>query len=117
MKDKCASLNEPVSINDCLWEVGLHRPMPWPGVTFFLNRAEVERYNADPDRFAADHFGFALVADYREWVETDGRPLCSERTRSGALCRNGVTGGGADPDIWRRRHRSEPCAVHERAAP
>jgi len=76
-----------------------------------LGAEEAERYNADPDGFAAVHFGLSK-REYLQWVDLDGAPLCGHRTKGGDLCRN-VTGGyqlcAAE---WKARHRKLPCTVH-----
>jgi phosphoglycolate phosphatase-like HAD superfamily hydrolase len=66
------------------------------------------------DGFAAKHFGFDDVDDYREWVACDGAPLCSERTKKGRLCRNYACERIHihTPQDWLRLHRSGPCFVH-----
>jgi hypothetical protein len=103
-------LNEPVSLNNCIWEVCF--TTPWGGEKNFLDREEVERYNADPDAFAARHFGFSSADEYREWIETGGYALCGERARHGRLCRKLIGGGALEPAEWKQHHRSAPCSVH-----
>lgn len=105
-----AYLNEKICFDKQLVEVGLNGPTV-DDCTVFLSRAEIKQYNRDPDRYAATHFGFDSVDEYREWVETMGAALCSERTRTGALCRNSLFFCETPAD-WRWNHRSMPCRVH-----
>jgi hypothetical protein len=81
---------------------------------FYVRVGDIDRYNADPDLFVACYFGFKTVDEYREWVALWGAALCSERTRSGRLCRNAVTGYTESAEEWRARHRAAPCAVHSK---
>ena len=81
------------------------------GETVYLEEEDVARYKADPDLFAAQHYGFATVDEYREWVAADNAALCSERTKSGKLCGKSI-GKCHGLDEWRSRHRSAPCSVH-----
>jgi hypothetical protein len=106
-------LNKPVSDSDCTWLVYLKVPSSGRHEPYylFLNRDEASEYNADPDLFAAKQFGFASADEYREWVEVGGAALCSERTRSGKLCRNSIE-MTRRPKEWRERHRSAPCWSH-----
>jgi hypothetical protein len=104
-------INNPVAEDDCFWEVSLQTP-GCGGGALFLGRKEVDRYNADPDGYAATHFGFATSDEYREWVSIDGAALCSERTRSSEMCRNAISRIQLHSDEWRRRHRLAPCSIH-----
>jgi MT-A70 len=82
---------------------------PAGGANLYLSHDEAVQYNADPDLFAAKYLGFNSVDEYREWIKLSGMALCSERTRSGRLCRLNVSGGSLSPAEWLERHRSEPC--------
>jgi hypothetical protein len=62
------------------------------------------------DAFAARRFGFQSVADYREWVQLDGKALCSACTPWGP-CRN-RTSDQLSPQEWLQRHRKQPCLSH-----
>jgi hypothetical protein len=77
----------------------------------FYSEDEAEQFNADPDGFAAKHFGFDDVDDYREWVACNGAPLCSERTKSGKPC-NRQIGQNHGVEYWRQNHRMVPCPKH-----
>jgi hypothetical protein len=81
------------------------------GENVYLSEQEAECYRADPDLFAARHFGFASIDEYREWVAASNSALCSERTRNGKLCGNSI-GMTFRPEEWRAQHRSHPCWVH-----
>jgi hypothetical protein len=107
-----ASLNEPVDLADAMWTVQFRGPYGAADGTHCLDRNEVEQYNADPDGFAAKELGFASADEYREWVEARGYALCSERTKSGKLCRNPVL--MKPGESWSECHRSRPCASHGR---
>jgi hypothetical protein len=82
----------------------------WGGESIYLNKEEAEQYNADPDDYAARHFGISK-REYREWIECGGTALCSQRTRAGKLCKNSV-GGELQPDKWKRLHRTAVCHCH-----
>lgn len=52
------------------------------------------------------------VEEYELWVALDGRAMCGERTRSGAPCKNPVSGRiQLSAFDWLMRH-GDPCAVH-----
>ena len=114
---KQAPLNEP-AFCETTWYACLVAPPGFGGYNAEIifdseSDEEIERYNSDPDAYAAEHFGFADVDDYREWVECEGRALCSERTKAGHLCTNNAAVERAlTPAQWRERHRSEPCTLH-----
>jgi hypothetical protein len=80
------------------------------GETLYLSDEEASRYNADPDGFAADHFGLSKV-DYIEWLACHGAPLCKHRTKTGDLCRNQID-GMKDSLEWRALHRHGSCSSH-----
>jgi hypothetical protein len=86
---------------------------PNGGETVGLRDASsVETYNSNPDAFAASHFGLS-ISEYREWIESKGGALCSERTQKGRACRN-TCGAGYQLDsvMWRKLHRNFPCVIH-----
>jgi hypothetical protein len=84
-----------------------------PQVNPYLTEEEAAEYNADPDAYAAKYLGFSSVDQYREYIESEFIPMCSERTRSGRLCRCNVAGvSGLNPAQWREHHRPEPCPRH-----
>ena len=78
------ALNKPVDLDDAMWTVTPHGPGGSAGM-LWLDRDEVEQYNADPDGYVAKELGFTSVDEYREWVAVDGTALCCERTRAGHL--------------------------------
>jgi hypothetical protein len=55
---------------------------PWGGETVGLNGVELVRYSADPDAFAAEHFGMTKD-EYRLWV-LGSRRVRQEMTRRAA---------------------------------
>ena len=106
------SVNKPVGPADATYIICL--ATAWGGEALDIGRAELDRYNRNPDAFAAKYFSFTTAYEYREWVELHGAPLCSERTRAGKLCRNQFGSGGQRPEDWMRLHRSGPCGVHSK---
>lgn len=113
-------INEPATkYVEVIWSAYLLTGKNGQGENYdFSDKDEVATYNADPDGFAAKHFGFDDVDDYREWVACSGVPLCSERTKAGKVCANSI--GQAlhySPREWLAFHRSEPCHKHGGAAP
>jgi hypothetical protein len=85
----------------------------WGGENLFLTEAEAKRYNADPDAFAARHFGLSKI-EYYQWLDTEGSPLCGHRTASGDKCRNRTGGFQHVPNHWKSKHRKHLCAAHAR---
>jgi hypothetical protein len=85
--------------------------VPGGGSTLFFNREEAERYNADPDAYAASHFGLSKI-EYLQWVELEGAPLCGQRTKGGDPCRNMTGGYQLDAAEWQARHRKLYCTSH-----
>ena len=92
-----------------VWVVNV--AMPCGGNTLHLDREEAEQYNADPDAFAAAHFGLSKI-EYLQWLDREGAPLCGERTKSGDLCRNLTGGFQLNAAKWKARHRSFACVAH-----
>jgi len=87
------------------------------GATVYIdNPAEAARCNADPDAYAAEVLGLASKQQYYEWLSTRVFALCGATNKKGKPCSNVVQGGNCDFDteMWRRRHRHEPCSIHER---
>ena len=84
---------------------------PGGAKTIHLDAVEAAKYNADPDGYAAKHFGLSL-ADYLEWVRLDGEPYCASPTASGRLCRN-LCGPTQSPALqWKELHRHGCCGTH-----
>jgi hypothetical protein len=86
----------------------------WRHVGWFLDAAEAERYNADPDGYCAAHLGMT-VEQYREWHAMEGLALCAARTKRGEPCRNPIysIGDGCTAAEWLKAHRKYVCRVHE----
>lgn len=85
---------------------------PNGGYTFYLMCDEVENFIEDKDSVAASHFDLT-TEEYLEWVETYAGIQCSAKTKSGARCKNVVSGDSeSDPQKWKNRRNSELCAVH-----
>lgn len=83
----------------------------WGGESVFLSDDEAKRYNADPDAFAAKHFGLSKI-EYYQWLDTEGSPLCSHRTAGGDNCRNRTGGFQLVPSHWKSKHRKLLCVAH-----
>jgi len=80
-----------------------------------LDEEEVAAYDADPDLWAADYFGLTLE-QYREWIRTDGTPLCGATTKAGKPCP--VPLGPVQQQItpWLALHRNGLCCAHRKMA-
>jgi hypothetical protein len=74
-----------------------------------------QRYNADPDAFAGQHFGLSKI-EYLQWIDLDGAPLCCHRTKGGDLCRNMTGGYQLRAAKWKSRHRKLACTSHSAVA-
>jgi hypothetical protein len=82
------------------------------GQPLYLGETEAAAYEANPDLFAAKHFGFATVETYREWASLEGLPRCSEHTAQGKQC-NAIGGPRTRSEAeWVARHRNAPCKRH-----
>ncbi len=97
-----------------IWRTNI--AVPGGGNTLYLDSEEAKRYNADPDAFAASHFGLNKI-EYLQWVDLDGAPLCGHRTKGGDLCRNMTGGYQLGAPEWKARHRKLFCASHNRERP
>ena len=84
---------------------------PGGGETIYLKPSEVPLFKADPDAFAAKHYGLT-VAQYAEWVATEGAPLCGDRTAKGTLCKNLTGGFQLSASEWKALHRELSCHSH-----
>ena len=100
------SRNSPA---ESVWRVNI--AVPGGGNTIFLDREEAGRYNADPDAYAASHFGLSKI-EYLQWVDLDGAPLCGHRTKGGDLCRNMTGGYQLGAAEWQGLHRKLFCTSH-----
>jgi hypothetical protein len=106
-------INTPIDLDDCAYIHSLTHPCG--GESLYLDLEEAKAYNADPDGFAAKHFGFTSADEYREWIETQGAALCGARTRSGKLCSNFVSRIQLNPGEWKARHRQIACHAHSKS--
>jgi hypothetical protein len=87
---------------------------PWGGgETLYLNDKEAEGCNADPDDFAAEHFGMTK-AEYYEWIDLGGTALCSRLNKNGKPCGQAVSKIQQGPGAWLSLHRKRPCAIHSK---
>jgi hypothetical protein len=105
------SINKPIDPADATYVVDVQDAYYGFGKELCLDRDELDQYNRDPDLFTARHFGFATADQYREWIVLQGAALCSERTKSGRMCRTRLRDKLKASD-WRKQHRSRPCHVH-----
>ena len=80
--------------------------------TIRLAREMVDVFFERPDDVAARLLGFSSVAQYGEWVEGMGLPLCAATTRRGKPC-SLPCGPMSDAWTWRGLHRKAFCSVHE----
>jgi len=100
-----------------------HKQINEPGGTFltnvrsatgghdlFLSMDEGRVYDANPDAFAAAHFGLTLE-QYRDWVHGEGVPKCSATTKRGTLC-NAAVCQSVDADKFKQLHRKGLCHAH-----
>jgi len=89
---------------------------PWGCTSIFMTIPEIEKYNADPDAYAAAHFGLS-VSEYVEWIELEGVALCGEKTRKGHPCKAWLAGSRPGPIVeqarqWKATHREFACPAH-----
>jgi hypothetical protein len=105
-------------LNDPLWDefncAGIRVPGGTIGI-FISDDEEAAAYDADPDLWAADYFG-QTREQYREWIFTDGTPLCGATTKAGEPCP--VPLGHVQQQIrpWLALHRKGLCSAHRKMA-
>lgn len=85
--------------------------IPGGNWTIFLSEQEAIDYNADPDGYAAALHGLTKI-EYLQWVDLDGAPLCSHRSKDGDLCPNSTGQIQLGAAEWKALHRNVRCAVH-----
>jgi hypothetical protein len=90
---------------------------------YFDDDKDADAYREDPDGFAARYFGLSRE-DYREWVLSNGRPMCGAVTKRGTLCKNPARNSGGhqcDHAEWqtigRTIHRQVYCGIHAECDP
>jgi len=83
---------------------------PEGGRTLYLTVEEAAAYDSDPDAYVAAYLGLS-VAEYSEWLDLRGMPLCGARNRWGSLCRS-IIGPMRDINEWRSLHRNDYCHAH-----
>ena len=107
-------INEPKVYVETTYSVYLRGHLGYgDGINVYLDERQVAEYEADPDLFAARHFGFITAEEYREWVRLEGLARCSERTKQGRQCNAVISGPRAESSTeWFARHRSSPCKTH-----
>lgn len=87
--------------------------VPEGGHDIYMDEAEAEKYNADPDAYAAQYFGLTKI-EYLQWLDLEGSPLCGHRTAGGDPCRNRTGGFQLSASEWKARHRKFICAAHRK---
>lgn len=103
------AINSKIVLSEIDIPVSVRHPGGWK--TISVRMADVDTFNADPDRYAADHFGMT-VAQYVEWVELDGSPLCGANTQAGRPCKAVVGKIQLSSHEWLRLHREQYCKTH-----
>ena len=101
-----------MSINDATVHHYINVVTVRGGTVFDITESQIAEYQADPDAFVARHVFGLSKAEYVEWIETGGAPLCAGYTKRGTLCRCSTGGSHLDPQEWRARHRQSFCAAH-----
>jgi hypothetical protein len=81
------------------------------GTSKFVTADELERFNRDPDSYAASELGMT-VDEYREWIALGGMALCGGTTKAGRYCSTSLAGMGLNPADWRAIHREDYCKQH-----
>ena len=81
------------------------------GEAVSLSGYETAVYDADPDAWAADYFNLTLQ-QYREWIRTEGTPLCGAITKAGKPCSVPIGRYQQESQPWLALHRSERCSAH-----
>ena len=102
----------------------INKPIPLEALKFTLylrsingservtaNLAVLEEYNADPDAFAARHFG-VTVEDYTTWIEQNGTARCGATTSKGRPCKSGVGAGMLGLKEFLEIDRTRYCKTH-----
>lgn len=103
------SVNKPIAPADRVYAWSIRGA---GGLTSIIGKTdEFEAYNRDPDGYAAAHFGISK-ANYVEWVEHEGMPLCGATTRAGNLCKQPVGPTNLPAQVWVSRHREVYCKTH-----
>jgi hypothetical protein len=104
-------INSPTVYIETLISISL--ATPWGGECMYVSEGDprIATYEADPDSFAAKHFGLSKN-DYVEWIKFGGMPRCGARTRKGTLCENSVGRSQMEPAEFFKLHRSDCCACH-----
>lgn len=91
------------------WEICM--AIPGGGVTLHV-AIEPRHYNSDPDGWAAEYVGLSSKADYYEWLDCNGTPLCGCVTREGQPCKNATGGSQLAASVWKHLHRARMCKAH-----
>ena len=112
-------LNRPSCWDECIedYDVGLLVPGGCIGAPLSgpWNDKERAAYDADPDLWAAAYFGLTLE-QYREWIFTDGTPLCGAITKARKPCPVPLGRVQQDPEPWLALHRNGLCSAHRKMA-
>jgi hypothetical protein len=109
------TINKPVVKTAPTWEVVFAVPEecyhPLGESTVALTEAELDKYNADCDGYAAARFDVSK-ADYLDWHRFEGNALCSAETRHGKPCGNVVGWRINTAQAWLAKHRKAFCSAH-----
>ena len=94
--------------------IGFHAniSIPGGGRDVILKAADLQEFAADPEKWAAAHFGVSKE-NYRDWIATDGTPRCSALTKKGKPCQ-GTFRRGCQMDIaeWMEADGGY-CVIHD----
>ena len=103
------SLNSPLPQDQWRIEVSVRWVDGWR--SRMLSVDEVKAYNQDPDGYVAKAIGVS-VADYTDWIENHGMPLCGSKTKAGKLCRIPTGCIHMPIEQWLEQHRAHYCKTH-----
>jgi hypothetical protein len=102
-----------ITVSACVYRDGGGHEIYFDGI----NDPDIARFRANPDRFAADYFGFSTIAEYREWVIGGGTPGCGAVTKNGTFCKNPNGLEGHSIEEWKKNHRAAYCGIHRNHPP
>lgn len=102
-------INAPVPDSKAKISLCVRRPGGYLSIEIALS--DLSKYNADPDGFVADYFGLS-AAEYVEWIDLDGAPLCGSKTKAGKLCKVPVGRVQSGAGTWAAEHRASYCHLH-----
>jgi hypothetical protein len=86
--------------------IDVRTPMGWE--THYVSPSEASTWDDNPDACAARMFDMT-EAEYTEWIELHGMPLCGSVTKKGKLCRASIGRVHMSASEWLATHRSAYC--------